>query len=600
LQIRNYKVFPDAVDEINVASRVCLIDSSYPLRPNLELLVRNLDRDTVRCKRLIRQFLEEDSAAFLRAATSILKKQADSPGAQFLIALLVESSLLLQVLSDSGVSRECAFEVARAAMAHDAMTDVTLARALVQTLSEPEPSLNLEQISRIMEILEEISDGARIFPSLVRLLRHASSNVRSKAVLMIGRGSHSTQWVRHRLSADTDPRIRANAIEGLWGVDTEEARQLLQSLVHDPNNRVAGNAILGLYRLGDSSMIPEVMSLARHESAMFRATAAWVMGESGDPRFTEVLAALMRDPNSILRKRAFSALGSIRSEVSKLGQTPCRMAAQFVDAEGQKGTRRVSLAVAGEGKGPAPGILPTQVLLWEDGQMVTSYRVTERPLPETNSIVFILPFPAEGVPSWNATALECLPWKRPSDLWACSYYAVDQPEMATMDETAARFLSSPDAIAAEFGKTPQRAHNQDVWHAIWQAVEAGSIVGKRQLIVFSQGNVTSGAGHELISAVAAARAGVQVITSGPDRRLEDFCRKVNGVCWDASLMVDAYVSMLAKYEIVYHSPGPGAQALKIRLHAQEVRGELTLPISLPDQELKLRSANGRTSICSMI
>ena len=109
-----------------------------------------------------------------------------------------------------------------------------------------------------------ISDGARIFPFVVRLLRHANPHIRSKAVLMIGRGNHSPRWVRERL-ADTDPRIRANAAEALWGVETAEARELLQSLVHDSNNRVAGNAILGLYRLGDYSMIPEIAAMARHE-----------------------------------------------------------------------------------------------------------------------------------------------------------------------------------------------------------------------------------------------------------------------------------------------------------------------------------------------
>jgi HEAT repeat protein len=291
------------------------------LRANLEGLVRNLDRDTVRCKRLIRQLLAEDSTAFLRGATAILKKQADSAGAHFLIALLAESGLLLEALIDPGLTREAALELARAAMAHDSVADVTLARALVQGLTGSEEALGTEQAGRVMDVLSEVSDGTRIFPSLVRLLRHSDRNVRSKAVLMIGRGSRSTKWVRHRLE-DNDPRIRANAIEGLWGVDTEEARELLQALVHDPNNRVSGNAILGLYRLGDSAMIPELMTMARHESAMFRATAAWVMGESGDPRFTEVLAALMRDSNAILRKRAFSALGSIRAAVAKLDQAP--------------------------------------------------------------------------------------------------------------------------------------------------------------------------------------------------------------------------------------------------------------------------------------
>jgi hypothetical protein len=238
----------------------------------------------------------------------------------------------------------------------------------------------------------------------------------------------------------------------------------------------------------------------------------------------------------------------------------------------------VSLAVASEGKGVAPEILPTQILLWEDGQMVTSYRVAERTLPETNSVVFILPLARGGAQAAaKAAALECLPWKRPSDLWACSYYEVGPGEMAMMEENPPRFHSNPGAIAAEFGKTPERG-SPDVWHAIWYAVDAASIIGKRQLIVFGDGITASGAGSELIAAVAAARAGVQVITSGPDRRLEEFCRKVNGVLWDRSLVVDAYLNLLARYEVVYQPPAPGGKTLRIRLHAPGSRGELTIPV----------------------
>ena len=61
---------------------------------------------------------------------------------------------------------------------------------------------------------------------------------------MIGRGSKSTKWVMGRLS-ESDPRVRANAIESMWGVDTPEARTLLNFAVSDANNRVAGNALLG-------------------------------------------------------------------------------------------------------------------------------------------------------------------------------------------------------------------------------------------------------------------------------------------------------------------------------------------------------------------
>lgn len=50
---------------------------------------------------------------------------------------------------------------------------------------------------------------------------------------------------------ESDPRVRANAIESLWGVDSPEARTLLSFATNDANNRVVGNALLGLYHLGN-------------------------------------------------------------------------------------------------------------------------------------------------------------------------------------------------------------------------------------------------------------------------------------------------------------------------------------------------------------
>jgi HEAT repeat protein len=48
---------------------------------------------------------------------------------------------------------------------------------------------------------------------------------------------------------------------------------------------VVGNALLALYRLGDEDSITKLVAMGSHESPEFRATAAWVMGETGDTVF---------------------------------------------------------------------------------------------------------------------------------------------------------------------------------------------------------------------------------------------------------------------------------------------------------------------------
>jgi len=78
-----------------------------------------------------------------------------------------------------------------------------------------------------MEILCEVGDPSRMMASMSRLLRHSNAYMRSKAVIVVGRGSKSAKWARQRLN-ETDPRIRANAIEALWSVDTDEAKVVLR------------------------------------------------------------------------------------------------------------------------------------------------------------------------------------------------------------------------------------------------------------------------------------------------------------------------------------------------------------------------------------
>lgn len=491
----------------------------------------------------------------------------ESPGAQHLISLIVSNGMFLTALSDPALNRDRALAFAHAAARLDQTVDLALARMLAESAGGETDS----QV-RLMEILAAISDGIRIFPCLVRLLRHPNPHVRSKAVLMIGRGNRSPQWIRQRLS-DTDPRIRANAAEALWGVDTEPAREVLQSLVHDCNNRVAGNAVLGLYKLGDQSMISEIVTMAAHGSAHFRATAAWVMGETGDPRFTELVAGLLREPNAVVRKRAFSALGAIRSAAGQSARGPrCRLTARLLEPDPGKPVRRVMLGVAG-----AHALLPTQVFASEDGEPVLRYRLVERPLPETTPVVFLTPR------GGGELVRACLPWKRPSDLWSCLHYTRQTPPHPS--NVAPRFRSNADAVAADLQRIPPTADCVDVWRSLAVAVkpESGGIGVRRSVVVFIDACDRPSPGEELRAAVIASQAFLQVVSTGPDPAVEEFCRAVGGIFRLASeeAAADACLTLVLRYELSYQPVNPDARTLKLRVHGPAMLAETTLAISNP-------------------
>lgn len=535
--------------------------------------------------------LESDRERFYSSAISILREQDDSRGSQYIIALLVSYDLLLQALCDPAFTREQSLQLARTAARVDPMTDVALAKRLADSANSEESGLGQEEAGRVMEILSEISEGTRIMPSLMRLLRHTNPYVRSKAVKLVGRGGGSVKWVRSRLT-ESDPRIRANAIEALWGTDSEEVREVLQIAARDGNNRVAGNALIALYRLGDSAIVPELIKMSTHGSALFRSSAAWVMGETGDPRFSETLARMLREPNTSVRARAMSALGKIKAAVAQTRSGQQWLASALLqEHEPQKSARRLTLALTSEGA-EHQKVLPTHILLSEDGKNVIHYKALERPEPEAISAVFL--FPRAGNPAdsaWVRGALQCLQWKRPSDLWAVQGYIPDSKGTAGAAGdagTAPRYSANLETITTALNTPPKRTESAELWKMVWESVRAdqGPQRGRRHMILFNDSELDRAAGSGLVSAVLASRAIVQVISTIRNPKLEEFCTRVRGSFRlaesdeaVAEAVSMAYLNLLARYEISYTPVNPEASALRIRI--SNPSGSAETQIALP-------------------
>jgi hypothetical protein len=557
----------------------------------LKALVHGFERDAKGNRDLIRELLDNDRRAFYSTTIEILKSGDDSPGAQYLVALLVANDLLLPALCDPALTRERALSLARAALHVDSAADVKLASLLADCVDGDGP-VPPENTGRMLDILGEISDGTRILPSLMRLMRSSNPHLRSKVVLIIGRGSRNVTWAQKRLS-EGDHRVRANAVEALWAVDTEEARNLLRFAAHDQNNRVAGNALIGLYSLGDCSAIPEILKMATHDSSLFRSTAAWAMGETGDPRFIETLAGLLRETNNVVRKRGFAALARIKAAVARTSRAShWRVAALFVGNTAREGPRRLRLAVASEDGREQPRIMPTELILSEDGRQVATYKVAEGPMAEAASAFMILPRSGDPPgPPWNDAVLGCLRWKRPSDLWALMPYlsAGDlEAQNTALADKPSKFHADPDSVTAAMGTVPARTDCTDLWSAILRSVRTdnGPVRGKRHVMVFTHTEEAKPASLALISATLTSRAVVQVVSSVPNPALADYCSRVHGSFRIAAtdtdivpLVEQAYVNLLARYDISYQPACQEAPTLKIKVHAPSgwAESEVSIP-----------------------
>ena len=193
-------------------------------------------------------------------------------------------------------------------------------------------ALDGARAGRAIEVLDAGSKGRRLLPVLSHLADSRDPKLCAQATLFIGRRIQSPAWAEKQLE-QRDPRVRANVIESLWGLDTPPARDLLHRCVGDPSNRVAGNSLVGLHFVGEPGIMDEVRGMTSAPSHRFRATAAWSMGRIGDPTFLEPLTALVRDDNDMVRGTALRALLGLRREEAKASSPASANASHAAEAE---------------------------------------------------------------------------------------------------------------------------------------------------------------------------------------------------------------------------------------------------------------------------
>ncbi len=315
--------FLPTVDKKNVTSPTgrAVVKPSSPAGPvTLERLLEGFSEGPLRVQAEIVDLLNQDRAGFADSTIKVLRGGRIGQGQRFLLARLIDSGLFVELLCDrSRVSGPEAIELLRIAIALDPHFDVKLTRWLLEDGERTLAATLGARSEVLLDILCDASPGNRLLPMLVQFLRAKGARVRSKAVLILAQRSQRAELGL----VDHDPRVRANAVEALWGIDTAKVRRILLTAKADANNRVAGNALLGLLLLGDRSVTTDVRAMLRHAVPPFRATGAWVVGQAKDRVFIPDLEVLKGDPDERVRVAAEDAL------------------AQFVGAEHHQDRRQV-------------------------------------------------------------------------------------------------------------------------------------------------------------------------------------------------------------------------------------------------------------------
>jgi len=220
-------------------------------------------------------------------------------------------------LCDPAASLEASVGIAKALMQHEPRFDARFARSLLDHTRIGEAARQ-----RGLAIMEKLGSGGRLIPILIQFLRDPDSRIRSKAALMFGQ-IVPPRGIMDRLMGDTDARVRANFVEGLWSCSASSCRPLFRQALEDSNHRVVGNALVGLHRLGETrEVMRHVAKMVRRPEALFRAAAAWVIGQTGEARYADVLRHMARDPDPRVWRSALRSLRQIQPASAAGGNSP--------------------------------------------------------------------------------------------------------------------------------------------------------------------------------------------------------------------------------------------------------------------------------------
>jgi HEAT repeat protein len=536
----------------------------FGLANDLNGWLRTYSRTPAASAREIRALAEQNKEQFYFHSFPIMRRFDGSQASGFLAIVLMEKGLLMSLLSEPGLPEQRIGEIVEAILKQDPALDVVLARNVVEIAQQKQQTGGRNPMLRILNQLERLADPKRLAPRLLPLLHNSDPRMRSKAIGIIGRCGKNPNWVARHLT-DPDARVRANALEALWGVVDEDSRAILKDALRDSSSRVVGNAFLELYRQGDPTSLAGLIGMASRACRQFRSSAAWAMGESRDVRFRPTLVSLAASDDSGLRRRASQSIAQVDEEAAAVESRPqwrmVALAEQPLElvpdqmnmiSEEARANRRLRLALWGEDGRLYPEPIPaTRFQISDGGVPVMDYSLAAVPLPERLALAFLLPVKTESSQQFAAGIERAFGWRRSNDLWAAVRFKPPRQwniratligeiiEIAPPDEIP--LAVDPPVFSKEWGDMEDvldadgslGAHT-NIWCALAESCCAASQAvaegGEAHLIVFSPGEAPVPT-PEQSEHLGATRAGTRIhcICLGPSPPMQDLCRRSGGI-----------------------------------------------------------------------
>jgi hypothetical protein len=576
-------------------------------------------------KQALNQLASSDPATFFSAGIRVVASSKPTEGSRFLIQTLAKDKRLSIGLLDPQVCTVGeAMAVTRAAAEAGAQLQSTFEMALNKALQGQASAQNGERILRILAILSVTCSETCWNSFQVELMAYPDKVVRSKAALLIGRSTGNAQWIGRRL-LDRDPRVQASAVEALWGLDAAESKPHFQAALKSRNNRVAGNAALGLYLIGDVTAMRVLLDMLRHEDPLFRLSALWAIGQTHDERFLPTLTEYYKQAEGKLRLGVVTAMAKIRRR-EKTVQNPGPLQVHMSQAMVQpNGRRRITFALSCHPARDLSGIKPMEFSVWENEKLIEDYEVRQVNPPALLMVGFVAPWLGSGDEPYETSLREawkqCLAMKRRDDLWRIDRYSIEINPGVDEDSVPGSLFPYDESLAtAELKGSQGCIAEPDLLRKVFdQAVPLDRVAAEppvaiqRQCDVFSRRGgkrhiflfLHSMSGFDLKRDAEIARLrtmtqeGSVVLhavcpdVAGEWSLLRELClSQTNGSFTQCRLeemvdgLVDAYANLCSRFEVSYSLPqaaAPGTVKLKISGERGCGEAEVSLDSSLAPQ-----------------
>ena len=275
---------------------------------------------------LIRAFLDDPDERLVRLAARELVRRKPPELESMLLQLMTTAS--------ASVRRVVSRSLGQSGFDHywdrfdrlDKATRKAAGKAMLKMLPDAAQRLSrrlvggpVDQRLKAMQITHELGLAEALRTVLVQLCTDVHAKVRSKAIGVLGELSVvPADVLLDRVLADTDPRVRANAIEVLEHHQRSDYLPLLAARARASNSRERANAIKALHRMKVGAFSKQLFLMLRDERPEHRISAMWVLKHIGWWQLLPEVGRLAKeDQNLRVRRYAVNVLKGVAELVER-------------------------------------------------------------------------------------------------------------------------------------------------------------------------------------------------------------------------------------------------------------------------------------------